>query len=285
MGINHNGTVYLFRKNVFGDVTHIYDTEGNLKARYIYDAWGNHKIVDTNENDNIGEINPIRYRSYYYDDEIGLYYLRARYYDPETGRFISQDNISYLDPEHLMGLNLYAYCNNDPIQNLDPTGCAILTTLLIATIAGAIVGGAMGGISYAISTPTGGFDGRELAANVVGGTVSGAVTTLFSCALTPILGPTFSSAISGAIGSMAGSVTKDGIMEKSIGSGTYWRKEIFPKAIGSGITGAITGGFLGQVGTSTTWLDELTQGTLVEFTTWFTSYTIEGASNYIKSLK
>ena len=37
MGINHNGTVYLFRKNVFGDVTHIYDTEGKLKARYTYD--------------------------------------------------------------------------------------------------------------------------------------------------------------------------------------------------------------------------------------------------------
>ena len=124
MGINHNGTVYLFRKNVFGDVTHIYDTEGNLKARYVYDAWGNHKVVDMDENDPIGEINPIRYRSYYYDDEIGLYYLRARYYDPETGRFISQDNISYLDPEHLMGLNLYAYCGNNPITSKDPDGCS-----------------------------------------------------------------------------------------------------------------------------------------------------------------
>ena len=75
------------------------------------------------EEDPIGEINPIRYRSYYYDDEIGLYYLRARYYDPETGRFISRDNISYFNPWHLTGLNLYAYGNNS-IMCKDPSGCA-----------------------------------------------------------------------------------------------------------------------------------------------------------------
>ena len=59
-----------------GDVTHIYDTNGTLKAKYVYDAWGNHKI--TTDIDGIGTLNPIRYRGYYYDTETGLYYLEAR---------------------------------------------------------------------------------------------------------------------------------------------------------------------------------------------------------------
>ena len=70
----------------------------------------------------IGCINPIRYRGYYYDTETGLYYLETRYYDPQVGRFISSDNVDYLMPEQVMGLNLYAYCNNNPVMNVDPTG-------------------------------------------------------------------------------------------------------------------------------------------------------------------
>ena len=120
-GIKYNGTVYIFRKNVFGDVTHIYDTNGVLHAHYVYDAWGNHTVVNDTETE-IGTINPIRYRGYYYDTETNLYYLRARYYDPETGRFVSQDNISYLAPEHFSGLNLYAYCNDNPVYGYDPNG-------------------------------------------------------------------------------------------------------------------------------------------------------------------
>ena len=66
--------------------------------------------------------NPIRYRGYYYDDETGLYYLNARYYSPMWRRFISPDDSAYLDPESINGLNLYCYCNNDPINKFDPTG-------------------------------------------------------------------------------------------------------------------------------------------------------------------
>ena len=130
MGINRGGNVYLFQKNVLGDVTHIYDTEGNLKARYIYDAWGNHRvfngdgvdITESNDMNEIGLVNPIRYRSYYYDVETGLYYLRARYYDPETGRFISQDDTQFIDSQHLMGLHLYVYCQNNPVAMRDSAG-------------------------------------------------------------------------------------------------------------------------------------------------------------------
>ena len=88
-------------------------------CRYYYDAWGNHKIEGDKE---IGKLNPFRYRGYYYDTEFGLYYLQSRYYDPELGRFISADDVSYIDTESAYGLNLYAYCNDNSVMGYDPSG-------------------------------------------------------------------------------------------------------------------------------------------------------------------
>ena len=85
------------------------------------------KVVFANGNDltdasHIGNRNPFRYRGYYYDAETGLYYLQTRYYDPETGRFLNMDDLSYADPQTIHGLNLYAYCANDPVNFVDPYG-------------------------------------------------------------------------------------------------------------------------------------------------------------------
>ena len=127
-GFKYGNETYLFRKNVQGDITHIYTAGGVLVAQYVYDAWGRHKVLAVRKEDNaedssfIGNINPFRYRGYYYDTEPGLYYLQTRYYDPQAGRFISADSIDYLDPETLGGLNLYAYCNNNPVMGVDPEG-------------------------------------------------------------------------------------------------------------------------------------------------------------------
>ena len=71
--------------------------------------------------------NPIRYRGYYYDRETDLYYLNARYYNPQWRRFISPDDTGYLDPESPNGLNLYCYCNNDPVNYCDPSGHSALS--------------------------------------------------------------------------------------------------------------------------------------------------------------
>ena len=95
-----------------GDIVGIANEAGNLVAEYVYDSWG--KLVNTPTE--IGKINPLRYRGYYYDDETQLYYLNARYYDTETGRFINAD-------DNLEGrLNLFAYCYNDPVNDSDPNG-------------------------------------------------------------------------------------------------------------------------------------------------------------------
>ena len=88
---------------------------GNCVASYTYNAWGEHTVTNYTSA-NIGNINPFRYRGYYYDTETGFYYLNARYYDPQIKRFISADEIGYLGANgDLNSYNLYAYCSNNPM--------------------------------------------------------------------------------------------------------------------------------------------------------------------------
>ena len=92
-------------------------------VKYVYDAWGVCDTIVLDENAaNIANLNPFRYRSYYLDTGLNLYYLKTRYYDPEMCRFITIDDISYLAPDTINGLNLYAYCLNNPIMFIDPYG-------------------------------------------------------------------------------------------------------------------------------------------------------------------
>ena len=130
VGFNYNGTDYFFEKNLQGDVIALLDAHGDLVAEYVYDAWGklltmkdSSGNVISNNTSHIGYINPIRYRSYYYDVETNLYYLESRYYDPETGRFLNADSLSYLgEGSDLQNYNLYSYCENNPVMYCDPSG-------------------------------------------------------------------------------------------------------------------------------------------------------------------
>ncbi|MEN3005048.1 RHS repeat-associated core domain-containing protein [Dehalobacterium formicoaceticum] len=110
-----NGTYYYYLYNGHGDVVQVVDESGNIKNSYTYDEWGN--ILNKTEQIS----NPIRYAGEYYDEETGNYYLRARYYDPSIGRFIAEDPYegSITNP---LSLNLYTYCENDPIRFVDSTG-------------------------------------------------------------------------------------------------------------------------------------------------------------------
>ena len=115
-----NSWPYYYYKNIFGDILGIMDSCGNVVVRYYYDAWGN--IISTTGSmaSTLGRDNPFRYRGYYYDTETGFYYLNARYYNPEWGRFISADPV--LDTSSAAGCNMFAYCKNDPVNKVDPTG-------------------------------------------------------------------------------------------------------------------------------------------------------------------
>ena len=113
------GVTYLCRKDLQGNIIALIDTNGNEVVQYWYDAWGNQLATG---NSTLANINPFRYRSYYYDTETGLYYLNSRYYDPSIGRFINADDISYIQPEQINGLNLFAYCGNNPVMHTDNEG-------------------------------------------------------------------------------------------------------------------------------------------------------------------
>ena len=130
--LNGSSSTYYFQRNLLGDVIGIYDTNGTKVAGYTYDAWGNCTVDSSTTNYYVAYANPIRYRGYYYDEDTGLYYLNARYYNPQWRRFISPDDTAYLDPETPNGLNLYAYCYNDPVNYVDPSGCLVETVLDVA---------------------------------------------------------------------------------------------------------------------------------------------------------
>ena len=134
---------YLFEKNLQGDVVAVYDINGMKLVSYTYDAWGNFETTYHNGGaSTTATNNPFRYRGYYYDSDLGWYYLNTRYYSPELGRFISADaaDVITLTPYALTDKNLYAYCDNNPIMRKDDGG------EFWGAITGAIVGAVFGGI-------------------------------------------------------------------------------------------------------------------------------------------
>ena len=118
---------YYYVYNGQGDVTEIVDSSGNKVAQYAYNAWGLPLSVKDGSGNtvtsatHIANLNPFRYRGYYYDTESGFYYLQSRYYDPETCRFINAD--AYVSTgQGALGTNMFAYCGNNPVNRVDYSG-------------------------------------------------------------------------------------------------------------------------------------------------------------------
>jgi len=120
IGFKYNNEVYYYIKNGQNDIIGILDNNYNKIVEYIYDSWGNILEIKDNSNNNIGIINPFRYRSYYYDNETKLYYLNSRYYNPLWGRFLNADR--ELINDNTLGCNLYIYCYNSPNVLTDYSG-------------------------------------------------------------------------------------------------------------------------------------------------------------------
>ena len=126
-GILYNNVPYYFIKNLQGDVIAIVDKDAQTVARYSYDAWGAVTsaltYTELAENVDIAAINPFRYRGYYYDEEIKLYYLQSRFYDSNVGRFVNGDDIETIgyDADVLLP-NTFVYCKNDVINTSDESG-------------------------------------------------------------------------------------------------------------------------------------------------------------------
>ena len=173
-GFTYNGTPYYYVKNAQNDVWLIIDENNEAVVLYQYDAWG--KVTSCYDITDFGlaGINPIMYRSYYVDLEMGffMYYLNSRYYVSDWGRFISADSVQILSVQNdLFDKNLFAYCDNNPVMRSDNGG--YFWNVVIGAVVGGVVGGVISGITSYIQT--GKVDWGSVAINAAVGAVCGAI--------------------------------------------------------------------------------------------------------------
>ena len=118
----NSGIAYWFEKNLQGDIVAVYDNNGIKYAEYDYDAWGNCTTTYFNNGGvTAAMFNPFRYRGYYYDTDLGLYYVSSRYYDPSISRWINADSVMGVNDD-VFTYNLFAYCGNNPVCRYDVGG-------------------------------------------------------------------------------------------------------------------------------------------------------------------
>ena len=109
-------TYYWYNKDIQGSTTSLLDESGSGEVSYCYSDFGDTTIYGDSKNE-------ICYTGGIYDESTGLYYLNARYYDPENGRFLTPDTYRG-DLQNPDTLHLYAYCKNNPVNRADPSGHA-----------------------------------------------------------------------------------------------------------------------------------------------------------------
>ena len=227
--MEYEGERYFYKKNIQGDITGLVDKTGTEVVTYTYNTWGLLTGTTDRSGKGLAGKNPFRYREYYYDVELGLYYVSSRYYDPETRRFVNAD-----DPEiiceaagGLTDKNLYTYCDNNLVTRRDADGCF----WNIAT--GALIGAAISG-------------GIELAAQLGEHMIFGSKVDFKSVAIATISG-----AVGGALaasdisesGQMIGNAVISSVTEvvSQVSAGNKNVKNIALNACAMGVLGGYVG--------------------------------------------
>ena len=228
-------TLYYYVLNAQGDVIALLNANGTLAASYNYGAWGNYSVHDKDGKKNtsasfIGHINPLRYRGYYYDRETRLYYLQSRYYDFANCRFINADTFATTDANGFLSANMFAYCENNPINNSDPTGKLLLGAMLAGAAVG-VLSEFAGNVICNLVT------GRPLDENL--STLGDYAAAAFSGALSAIPGGGALLAVADVVGSSVIKVGVDSLMNKG-GNSAKECVTNFGMGIGAGSTSAIT---------------------------------------------
>ena len=233
--------VFWFEKNLQGDIIAVYNESGIKVATYTYsDAWGNHSVSYSNGGASTGvQYNPFRYRGYYYDTDLGMYYLQSRYYDSKICRFINAD--SYISTgQGLTGYNMFAYCGNNPVNRIDPTG--EISNILIGITIGAFVGFVSSVISQLTDEESSSITPEEFWTHVGISVISGAISGGLAASGVGLKGQIVGNTIIGGISGLLNEHIKDVYRDDYSGSaGTY---------IMSGLDGAIMGGISGLIGGS-----------------------------------
>lgn len=118
IGFVYNGDAYYYIKDIQGNILSVVDNTGVILVQYEYDAYGN---LINSPSGTIANINPYTYRGYRWDSEISMFYLNSRFYSPEISRFLNSDGLLGVSGD-IQSTNMYAYCQNNPVNNIDPDG-------------------------------------------------------------------------------------------------------------------------------------------------------------------
>ena len=231
----YDGTVYYYVLNVQGDVVGLLNSIGVIIAEYTYDPWGKLLSINTwgelpGENEwylSTAEMNPLRYRGYYYDTETGLYYVSSRYYDPEIGRWINADNQIAGVGGEVLGYNMFAYCMNNPVNMSDPSGnWPKWATKLVAAVAVVAVVAVVAAVTVA---------------------TAGAGTAIAAVAVGAAKGAAIGFAVGAATGAAGGAISHRISTGSWDGAGEAALNGMANGALSGAVSGAITGGITGGI--------------------------------------
>jgi RHS repeat-associated protein len=233
VGFHMENKQYFYNRDKQENILNIMDTTGQCMVKYTYDSWGkptvhiptNLSSTKLNEAEMIAEFNPYMFKGYIYDKETGMYYLKTRYYSPELSRFVNADG-QVGEPGKLDGQNLFAYCQNNPINYGDENGewpkwatkvligVAVIAVLAIVVVA---TGGAGAGLVVCIaqSALTGAIQGA-IAGAISGAIIGGAIGGITEGLRTGTWEGALKGALSGAIDGAA-----DGFMMGAIGGAIF----------------------------------------------------------------
>ena len=130
--MNNKTERFYYVRDVLQNILGIVDSNGNLVVKYDCNAYGDNQTITGNTT--LGNRNPFRYKGYYYDVETGLFMVGHRYYNPKWCRWLNADSVNYLIPTDINSTNLYQYCANNPIMNVDFSGQVLIPLLIISSI-------------------------------------------------------------------------------------------------------------------------------------------------------
>ena len=188
---------YYYLYNSQNDVIGLIDSDGKQVVNYSYDAWGKQTGLTDTSGENIGKLNPFRYRSYCYDDDTKLYVTASRYYDPELCRFLCADNFDVVKAEmfSMNGKNLYVYCCNNPVNAVDEEGSlaqvvGVIEKLLETPYGRFLIFGLMGGVTYWLQCELSGEDVtmEGLCVAAISGGINGAAGDIPTAILVSFMG-------------------------------------------------------------------------------------------------
>lgn len=166
--VKDNADKYFYIRDHLKNILGIVNDKGDIVVKYSYDPFGLCDSIAGTLATTIGKSNPFRFKGYYYDEESNMYYCKSRYYVPEWGRWLTCDTPNFLEIKNILGLNLFAYCGNNPINAIDENGQFWFT--IMTTAVGAIVGACSAIVNSII------LEEEITAKTVIGGAINGAVT-------------------------------------------------------------------------------------------------------------